>query len=90
MNEIISSTQRVKNRLLNIVVTGDLRFNGSVIQKGRFNFMKERRIVRQKSGWSNHSNKQIFQVNIQMQGWINDSWNGGFISIKVWGFALLI
>ena len=23
-------------------------------------------------------------------GWINASWNGGFISMKVWGFALLI
>ena len=29
--------------------------------------MKERRILRQKSGCLNHSNEQNFQVNIQMQ-----------------------
>ena len=40
-------------------------------------FMKERRIIRQKSGCLNHSYEQIFQVNIQMQGWIMDSWKGG-------------
>ena len=48
---------------------------------GRFTFerirnTKERRIIPQKSGGLNNLNKQMFQVIIQMQGWINDSWNG--------------
>ena len=56
---------------------GDLRLSRSVIRKSRFIFTKEWRTVRQKSGCLNHLNEQIFQVNIQLQGWINDSWNGG-------------
>ena len=55
----------------------DLRLSGSVIRKGRFIFMKVRRNIRQKSGCLNHLHEQIFQVNILMQGWINDSWNEG-------------
>ena len=38
--------------------------------------MKELRTIRQKSGCLNHLKEPIFQVNIQMQGWINDSWMG--------------
>ena len=30
-----------------------------------------------KSGCLNHLNERNFQVNIQMQGWIIDSWKGG-------------
>ena len=68
---------------------GDLRLTRSVIRKSRFIFMKEWRTIRQKSGCLDHLNQQIFQVNIQMQGWINDSWNR-VLSIKVLGFTLLI
>ena len=63
---------------------GDLHLTRSVIRKSRFIFTKERRTIRQKSGCLNHLNERIFQVNIQMRGWINDSWNG-VLSIKVWG-----
>ena len=55
---------------------GDLHLSGSVIRKSRFISRKERGTIRQKSGCLNHLNERIFQVNIQMQGWINDSWNG--------------
>ena len=58
---------------------GDLRLSGSIIQKSRLIFTKERRTIRQKSGCLNHSNKRIFQVNTQMQGQIKDSWKGGFV-----------
>ena len=40
-------------------------------------FSKEGRTIRQKSGYLNHSNWRIFQVNSQMQGKIKDSWKGG-------------
>ena len=53
---------------------GDLRLSGSIIRKSRFIFMKERRTIRQKSGCLNHSNERIFQVYLQMQGRIKDSW----------------
>ena len=56
---------------------GDLRLSGSIMQKSRFIFTKEQRNIRQKSGYLNHSNEQIFQVNIQMQGWTNDFGKGG-------------
>ena len=56
---------------------GDLRLSGPVIRKSRFIFTKEQRIIRQKSGCLNHLNELIFQVNFQMQGWINDSCDGG-------------
>ena len=46
------------------------------MRKSRFIFAKERRTIRQKSGCLNHLNERIFQVNIRMQGWINDSWEG--------------
>ena len=58
---------------------GDLCWSGSIIRKSRFIFTKERRTIRQKSGCLNHSNEQIFQVNIQMQEWIIGCWKG------VWG-----
>ena len=58
---------------------GDLRLCGSVIRKSRFIFTKEWKTIRQKSGCLNHLNERIFQVNIHMQGWINDSWNGGLL-----------
>ena len=51
--------------------------------------MKERITIKQKRGCLYHLNEQIFQVNIQMQGGSMIS-GMGFISIKVWGFALLI
>ena len=54
----------------------NLRLSGSIIRKSRFIFTKERRIIRQKSGCLSHSNERIFQVNIQMQGRIKDSWKG--------------
>ena len=57
--------------------------------KKQIYFTKEQRTTRQKIGCLNHLNEQIFQVNIQMQAWINYSWNWGFISINVWGLALL-
>ena len=34
-------------------------------------------MIRQKSGCLNYSNERIFQVNIQMQGWIKDAWKRG-------------
>ena len=67
---------------------GDLRLSGCIIRKGRFIFMKERRIIRQKSGCLNQLNERIFQVNILVQGRIKDSWKGVFICIKDVGFAL--
>ena len=66
----------------NIEHLGDLRLSGSIIRKSRFIFTKERRTIRQKSRLLNHLNEQIFQVNIQMQGWINDSWKGGVQKYK--------
>ena len=56
--------------------SGDLRLSGSIIRKSRFIFTKEWRTIRQKSGCLNPSNERIFQVNIQMQGWIIDCWKG--------------
>ena len=53
---------------------GDLRLSRSIIRKSRFIFMKERRTIRQKSGCLNHSNERIFQLYLQMQGRIKDSW----------------
>ena len=82
------SLSGVKN-LRYCIIWGDLGLSGSEIRKSRFIFTKEQRTIRQKSGCLNHLNQQIFQVNIQMQGWINlMEW--GFISIMVWGFPLLI
>ena len=75
--------------LIYILLTGDLRLSRSIIRKSRFIFTKERRTIRQKSGCLNHSNERIFQVNIQMQGWINDCWKGAH-KYKGMGFALLI
>ena len=46
-------------------------------EKADLFFMKEQRNIRQKSGCLNHSNEQIFQVIILMQGPIKDSWKGG-------------
>ena len=70
-------------------VLGDLGLSGSIIRKSRFIFTKEQRIIRQKSGCLNHSNEQIFQVNIQMQGRFKDSWKG-VSCIKNVAFALWI
>ena len=62
----------------NITMTiGDLRLSGSIIRKSRFIFTKERRTIGQKSGCLNHSNERIFQVYLQMQGRIKDSWKWG-------------
>ena len=62
----------------------DLRLSGSIIRKNKLIFTKERKIIRQKSGCLNHSNERIFQVNIQMQGRIEDSWKGvSYIYIKM-------
>ena len=59
--------------------------------KEQIYFMKERRIIRQKSGGLNHSNEPIFQVNILMQGRIKDSRkNCSCVCIKDVGFTLLI
>ena len=58
-------------------IGGDLCFSVSMLRKSRFLFTKEWRTIRQKSGCLNHSNEQIFQVNIQMLGRIKDSWKGG-------------
>ena len=62
---------------------GDLRLSGSIIRKSRLFFTKERRTIRQKSGYLNHSIERIFQVIILMQGRIKDSLKGGFICIKM-------
>ena len=66
------TTGKIKHILL-----GDLRFSGSIIRRSRFIFTKERRTIRQKSGWLNHSNERIFQVYLQMEGRIMDSWKWG-------------
>ena len=68
----------------------DLRLSGSIVQKSRLFFTKERTTIRQKSVCLDHSNERIFQVHviILMQGRIKDSWKGGFICIKDVGFAL--
>ena len=63
--------------------TEDLRLSGSIIRKSRFILTKERRIIRQKSGCLSHSNERIFQVNIQMQGRIKDSWKGVSYAYKM-------
>ena len=39
-----------------VIYKEDLRLRGSIIQKSRFIFTKERRTIRQKSGCLNHSN----------------------------------
>ena len=54
--------------------TGDLCLRGSIIRKSGIIFTKEWRKLKQKSGCLNHSNERIFQVNIQMQEQIKDSW----------------
>ena len=72
-----------------MIYAGDLHLRGSIIRKSRFIFTKERRTIRQKSGCLNHLNERIFQVNIQMQGWINDCWKGVH-KYKGMGVALLI
>ena len=59
------------------VFAGDLHLSGSIIRKSRFIFTKERRIIRQGRGCLSRSSERIFQVNIQMQGQIRGSWNGG-------------
>ena len=61
----------------------DLRLSGSIIRKSRFIFTKELRIIRQKSSCLSHSNERIFQVNIQMQGRIKDSWKGVSYANKI-------
>ena len=71
-------------------IRGELRLSVSIIPKSRFTFTKERRIIKQKSGCLDNSNKRIFQVNIQMQGQVKGFLVRGFICIKVWGFAMLI
>ena len=63
--------------MFSTLLAGDLRLSGSIIRKSRFIFTKERRMIRQKSGCLNYSNERIFQVNIQMQGWIKDAWKRG-------------
>ena len=68
---------------------GRFTFERICYSKEQIFFTKERRTIRQKSGRLNHSNKRIVQVNIQMQGWINDCWKGAH-TYKGMGFALLI
>ena len=70
--------------------TGDLCLSGSIIQKSRFIFTKERRTIRQKSVCLNHSNEGFFQVYLQIQGADYGFLEMGSICIKVWGFAMLI
>ena len=44
--------------------------------KEQINFYERAAFIRRKSGCLNHSNERLFQVNIQMQGQIKDSWKG--------------
>ena len=76
-----SKTQNMKeegsDKIFVEISLGDLCLSGSTIRKSRFIFAKERRTIRQKNGCLTHSNERIFQVYLQMQGWIKDSWKWG-------------
>ena len=70
--------------------TGDLRLSGSIIRKSRIIFTKERRKIKQKSRCLNHSNEQIYQVNIQKQEQIKDSLMSKGVGVRFLDFFSFI